>query len=394
MLKTTRKKCTAKETAGKEKTESSRSIYGFLDAFVMNTLGGRTSCGNYSVTRQDNLETLIFTAYHTAYNEAENGFKREIEAQEMLAVRLEGGLVLSNADRLKFCGSRFVFGRRLPNIFGQSWAQMSLEKAGALEVPFRIFAEAGLEIGKAKIVEKAPPEILKIEVRGYSAGRWTSKDEPRHFAGACLLKINGSYFLFDIDREDIRYKVFNAFIVKLAQPVQSISEAYISLKPDEVLEAEKEDRRVKRQGEWFFIKRFNKLPELHRPCEALLAIADSPPDARTMGASRIFPHYTPGLPYGFEFSNKDLAQSYKAKVKEWERVADRVRHAVPHRGELRHGNRLSHAVEELVLHEDRRLVSGLIIHRPGEHKTLQLKGWWEAVPNKAAQSWKINGDID
>ena len=388
------RKCVSETAAPEEKNRPPRKVHEFLVGFVKNTLGTRTSFSNYSVTKKGGLETLTYTAYRTALNKAQNDFEREIDGQEMLAVRLEGGLVISNADQLKFCGSRFVFGRRRFYSFEPSLAQISMEEAGALPVPFRIFAAAGLEIGKARVVERGPSETVVVQVKSYSAGRRTLRDDFRHYTGACLLKINGRYVLFDIDREDIKHKLFNAFIVQLPQPVQSIREAYISLKPNEVLEAEKENRRIERQGEWFFIKRFNKLPELHRPCEALLAMADRPPDASKMGASQIYSHYAPGRTYGVEFPSDELTQNYLAKVKEWETVLYRIQHAVPHNGELYQGNHRPHLAEQFVVHESVRLVSGQVVHSAGEHRDLQLNGWWEALPNKAVQSWQVNGDID
>jgi len=60
-----------------ERTKIIRNIHTFLTGFVQNTLGPKTSYGNYGVTKQGNLETLTFTAYRTAYSEAKKGFKRK-----------------------------------------------------------------------------------------------------------------------------------------------------------------------------------------------------------------------------------------------------------------------------------------------------------------------------
>ncbi len=65
---------------------------------------------------------------------------------------------------------------------------------------------------------------------------------------------SGRKFLMDIDREEIQHGIFNAFFVEVNSNVNSISQAYDSMKPQVVKDAEEKGIEVRRQGEWFFIK--------------------------------------------------------------------------------------------------------------------------------------------
>lgn len=113
--------------------------------------------------------------------------------------------------------------------------------------------------------DKYSLEDLKIEKLYYSKKTFSVSLEvlrPRHFTGSRLFtleKTEGNesktcFFLMDIDRNEIEHGIFNPFLVELNSPVKTISESYQSLKPLEVIDAEKNKLEVLRQGEWFLIK--------------------------------------------------------------------------------------------------------------------------------------------
>ena len=372
---------------------AAKTAEGFLVGFVKNTLGNRTDYRNYSLRQEGNTVKLIYTAYSNSFDYAKQVTETKIDGTDELAVRLSCGLVLSNANRLEYCGNHVVFGRSRSYRSTPAPAQEILQKVGAIPVPFRIFSEARLNIAEAEIVEKTPPETITVTVRKWKNGTWVNEEETRHYVGACLLKIGGEYFLFDIDREELKHKVFNPFVVKLPGTPKTVEESYASLKPAKVAMAEIGGLEVQRQGEWFFIKRMDQLPPLPEPPKELQDIANNPPDARQLGAD-VHECYEPGKGYGYTFTDKNQEMIYDQKVKEWEEAAEKIRGFKPREGELRQGsNRPNHVQQFLVLNESV-LVSGLVRHTGREHRDLNLTGWWEAVPNTAVASWQVTGEID
>jgi len=145
------------------------------------------------------------------------------------------------------------------------------------------------------------------------------------------------YFLFDIDRNDLKLKNFNVFLSKLARPCSSIEDAYASLKPKEIFDAERfMGKQCERQGEWFFI------------------------------------------PVQGEHEVKKEAK--------WNRGRPARQGAILQAK----GNR-PHYVEML---SDEGYVKGKVTHGGGGHIPINLKQWHRAVPNTATESFKISGDVD
>jgi len=132
---------------------------------------------------------------------------------------------------------------------GRSMVQDQVRKASKFNIPFNVLASANLKLSETKVLEQGPESEHEIKVDAYG-----SKLETRHFTGALLLENNGRKFLMDIDRIEIEHKIFNVFFVEVDSKAKSIEEAYESMKPKEVKEAENQGIEVKRQGEWFFIK--------------------------------------------------------------------------------------------------------------------------------------------
>ncbi|OGS36442.1 MAG: hypothetical protein A2293_06600 [Elusimicrobia bacterium RIFOXYB2_FULL_49_7] len=370
-----------------------KTVEGFLAGFVNNTLGKRTKFRNYSVKQEGSIVKLIYTSYTHSFNYTTKMTEANVEGMDELAVRLQGGVVLSNANRLAYCGTHLVFGGPRSYSYGQAPAQAILEKAGAIPVPFRVFADANLNLAEAEVVEKAPSETIIISVKTRKNNDWVQEDENRHYVGACLLKVGSEHFLFDIDREELKHKMSNSFIVKLPGAPKTIDEAYASLKPAKVTMAEIGGIAVQRQGEWFFIHRMDVLPELPEPPKELKALADNPPDARQLGANAN-EHYEPGRSYCYSFTDKAQEAVYDQKVKEWEEAVEKLRSYSPREGELRQGNNRPNRVEKFLVLNGVVLVSGLTRHTGREHRDINLPGWWEAVPNTAVASWQVTGEID
>lgn len=381
-----------------KKTRIKMCLEDFLRAFVENRLGRKTKHENYSVRQEGKIAKLIYTAFQRVYSHDISSTRKILEGEEEIAIRLETGVVLSNADRLSLCGSHMAFGQRHKSGMRKAPAQEVLENAGTLPIPFTVFKDAELDISQTRIIEKAPEETLVTRARIYNDKTAEAHDvkERRHFVGACLFTVGKDYWLFDVDREDLKDFRFNPFIVRLSSQVASIEEAYLSLKPEEVISAEHEGLEIIRMGEWFFIKRHDSLPDLPQPPAELISAAQNPPDAGEMGGIIVPDKYEPGSKYGrsYGFPDKELEKKYDQAIANWENARRRLTEYSPHKGKLRAGGHRAHDVEKFVSGNGITLVSGKVTHPAGDHRELELVGWWEPIPNKGAQSWTIRGEID
>jgi hypothetical protein len=251
-----------------------------------------------------------------------------------------GDYFIGNASGLSF--NRMTDGS-LSSLGGRLKIQQVLSEVMPM-VPFQMFKDAKLDINSFRVVEKGPDETLDISVG--------ARIDKRHYTGAMLFKIEvrsrsvgieghkDEYYLFDIDRNDLRLATFNAFLSKLPKPCKTIKEAYANLKPQEVYEAEKFlGHEVNRQGEWFFI-----------------------PVQGEFKRSKVEPRF-PG-----QQGNRRFAQAI-----------------------LQSKDNRPHYVE--FLSEDG-YVKGKVTHGGFEHKPIELETWCKAVPNTAIESFKISGAVD
>lgn len=255
--------------------------------------------------------------------------------QDVICLRIIQGsevFYLGNSSTLNFEDTKVAFGYRTRR-WGESPSQKVMTKIGIPMLPFNTFNQTGLKVMNTKIIDQTGSEVVKRETKR------DKKDNPIfedvHFTGASLFQNESKCFLFDIDREEIKHGIFNPFIVELPKNVETIKDAYESLIPNEVKMALKENKQVLRQGEYFFIKMLSK--------DALK------PD--TNGRE------------GYKTARLQ-AQGNR-----------------PHEASL--------------FNEKTGLVSGFVKHWGREHKDLDLSmGWFLAVPNTAARSFTLTGDID
>lgn len=206
-------------------------------------------------------------------------------------------------------------------------------------MPLYQFQDMKLKLDKLKIIDSGKPEKVLVK-DGVKYNKETNKYEDniveRHFTGARLFQIDGKTYLFDIDREEIKHKIFNPFLVELNldevmnKPL-TIKDAYETLIPIEVKQAMNNGVKVIRQGEWFLIK--------DRPKK-----------------------------------DTDLLENLG--------------------GVLQVGDNRPNYVDEKLKGEE--LVSGLMRHSGREHRDVKLdtKFWWRPVPNTASRSFTITGDVD
>lgn len=232
----------------------------------------------------------------------------------------------------------------------QSIIQKYVRQVSKYNIPFNVLESADLKLSETKVLEQGPESDHTVS------------GETRHFTGALLLENNGRKFLMDIDRREIGFGIFNAFFVETNSSVNSIAEAYDSMKPDAVRDAEKQGLEVERQGEWFFI-----------PTDKVIQVP-------------------------------------KTDIVEWSRDG---RNGIVWKHEISHGKGRPNTLYKPVGFGDLdNLVCGTVRHSGREHKdldlgqsktTMQVDGkeveavkfkLWKVVGNTTVGNFTIKGDID
>lgn len=202
-------------------------------------------------------------------------------------------------------------------------------------IPFELFKTFKLKIEDLKIVDQGPEE-------DFDFGRKTKEGKIilQHFTGAMVFSIGEHYYMFDVDRNEVALKNFNCWMSRLPRPVTSLEDAYASLKPQEVYDAERFlGKLCERQGEWFFIP--------------------------VQGKFKPDPDMLQGQ-VGWGDSRRAMA-TLQSK-----------------------GNR-AHYVEKMCKEG---YVTGRVTHGGFEHKDIQLDTWCKPVPNAAVESFRITGMVD
>lgn len=266
--------------------------------------------------------------------------------QDVIAIRLDRAnevVFLGNSSILPYIGRKVSFGNAKDN---RSVTDVQTRLSQYIQmVPFSVFNEASLNITKYRCIEKGDEETITRKVM-----KWDRKlqkdvahDETVHFTGSCLFEVDGKTFLFDVDRCEVKHKIFNPFLVELKQAAKNIKDAYNSLKPSEVLAAEGKGFKVLRQGEWFFIPvkgKYEAETHTNRWSDDKKNKLENTPLTLKAGDNR---------PNVASLHAKDGKNTY---------------------------------------------VSGKVTHSGREHAPLILKGWYRAVPNTSVQSFTLTGDID
>lgn len=248
-------------------------------------------------------------------------------------------LVAKKINGRFFGNSSEIFGKKRYRSVGRTWVKQ-LEVQRRISqfipmIPFELFKTLKLDVGALKIIDSGPEE-------DFDFGRKNKEGKVmlQHFTGAMVFSIGKQFYMFDVDRNEVDLKNFNCWMSRLPRAVTSIEDAYRSLKPKEVEDAERFlGKACERQGEWFFI-----------PVQG-----NFEPDKTLTKAS---------VGYG---SNQKAVATLQSK-----------------------GNR-AHYVEEMCKEG---FVRGTVTHGGYEHKDIELPGWCKAVPNSAVESFRITGMVD
>ena len=281
------------------------------------------------------------------------------KAKDLIAIKFPN-IVLGNSSVLELVRQKETGQAYHSSNRGISEIQTNLSSKITM-VPFSVFKEAKVDLSKFELLEKGKEETLKryrIEVKfDKTIGKYGENVEKRidfdqHFTGACLFKIQGEVYLFDIDRNEIAHNIVNPFLVNISdKTVKTIKDAYNSLKPQSVKDAEKDGLNVKRQGEWFFIP------------------------TKLTGA------------FIKENYKKVVSRRFIDNQQQEERSVfpELILRAGPNRP-----NRAKLGFQ----HNGIVYVNGKISHTGREHQDLNLSDWHIAIPNTATKSWTVTGDVD
>lgn len=280
---------------------------------------------------------------------ADYTIKTDIVTQldKTVAFRDAKGQVFLNSEMLKISSFESAF------LGGQSVIQSKIREISKFSIPFNVLESASLKLNETKVLEQGPEGDFEVKTSNNS---YSSNTENRHFTGALLLENHGRKFLMDIDRKEIKNKLFNAFFVEVDGKVTSIEQAYDSMTPLEVKTSIKAGLKVERQGEWFFI-----------PTNETITVKED-------------------------------------KVLSWDR--DQKETKVILRHNLAHGKGRPNSLYKPVgFGALDKLVCGTVSHSGREHADLDLGQktntdgtitfkLWQVIPNTTVSNFTITGDID
>ncbi len=204
--------------------------------------------------------------------------------QHVLAYRV-GGQNIGNSSKIEMSHHNSKDLRSLEILSFQ--VEMSLKIS---MIPFVVLKQADLKLSEYREIDRTSDETVKIKMhfngtklqfekqilsRPENEVTFSEESEAwngtlnvaadyiqsRHFTGARLFQCGSKVFLMDIDRVEVENYIFNPFLVEIPDTkVKTVSEAYEALKPESVKQAEKENKKVLRQGEWFLIDAGNVVP--------------------------------------------------------------------------------------------------------------------------------------
>ena len=297
---------------------------------------------------------------------------RQEESNEIARKIIVDGkpILLGNSSILPLVGRTVAYGNETLNR-SETAIQREMASQGFTMIPFSVFVEAKLDLNKYKLIDRGNEceVVVSVEKPGNLINNYEriKVDETRHFTGASLFEVDGQVYLFDIDQNEIKHKIFNPFLATVNGKPKTIAEAYAMLKPKEVVQAEKKGLKVLRQGEWFFIK--TKAPKVRKLSDKEKLVI--------LGVQR--------------FNNvADIIG-----IKKDEKKANKLLEGIPKQGNIQAGTSRPNTVQRLLKQGKTTYASGLVKHTGREHKDLNLgKDWYKVVPNTSIKNFTITGDID
>jgi len=362
--------------------------------------------GNFRITDNDTVLRYVTNSYEKVWDhEAGKYNKNETPTSNMIAVKTKEGKLLGNASILPLVGQTCAWGNVQEN-YRQTVIQQLMESSGKYQmIPFSVMEQANLDLETLKTHAEGGAETVSRnrenpEFEAYKQ-RQAERDgatyetpefikEDSHFIGSQLFSVSGTkgeetlrkLFLFDIDRVEIVNGIFNPFLVEIPDAtLETIESAYDSLIPEAVKNAEAEGKKVKRQGEWFFIP--TDVDPTIPPADTIIIPKEDLLKRKVFKA--------------IGYHSKEALQELWGDT-EYHRISNiKIPDATQYEEkpfELRAGKNRPNRAEFGINRDNLSYVRGNISHTGREHKTITLEGWHLAMPNTAINSFTITGDID
>ena len=194
----------------------------------------------------------------------------------------------------------------------------------------------------------------------YKDANGEEKEREEHLLGASVIRYESPVRDVEGPKDWLRFFISSTdpgspwgrgfFLTELVRRPNSVEDAFLSLKPQNVRDAEKKGYNVRRQGEWFFIE---------------------------IGDARILKKWLrrrKGQRLMFIVLEKQKFLPVQVGSSQRE----------PH-----------HKVTEMFTHDVGMFVRGTVRHTGHDHKMLSLGShWWLAVHNRQKASWSVSGRVD
>jgi len=218
-----------------------------------------------------------------------------------------------------------------------------------VEIPYVVLTEAGIPYKEVVLVSMMNATYRKVKYKDPKTGEEKEKEE--HLLGACLIKDRrGRLYLSSTDDgAQWGWGYFLTWLKSNGKKIQNVEEAFDSMRPEEVKEAEKRGTPVERQGEWFFMH-FGDTKFVKR-------------------------NLAPLFPKGISLRNRIAKWLYLPAVGV--------------------GREAHHKVRDCIEWQGVHLCRGTIRHDENQHKMLKLgEDWWVAVHNIQERSWSHQARVD
>uniref|UniRef100_A0A6M3L0S9 Uncharacterized protein n=1 Tax=viral metagenome TaxID=1070528 RepID=A0A6M3L0S9_9ZZZZ len=300
-----------------------------------------------------------------------------MKAQGTLINEFVKGATKGGASHMSVDGDTlFSYGSHFPLLVRMDWGfllnadkyssttsshQSSCFKHATIQIPFSALRSAGIPHRAIELVDHDAQRYdvigytdyeKNISVAEYNALTETEKEgfseRTERRPEAAIIKYDGKHYLSSMDG-------WNFFLCQLPEPVETVAEAFASLKPTEV-----KDENFIRQGEWFFVEA-TELP--------IVMLTDGVPTAWDKMKKFFYKTLTKGftLPNKNPDGNLHIA-TRGVQLGDGIYVSGQVRH------QTRWGGRGDHRMLRLSTLEDIKI--------------------FQAFENRALGSWSASGNVD
>lgn len=297
------------------------------------------------LTNPGTVSTFFDFTYESGYAQSRRDSNIFFEGNKLYSFGYHFPMVVAhdnyffvNADRYSVTTSKH-----------QSYVQRYVPASRKIEIPFSALESAGIRIEDIEVVDKESSRYVEVPTKNKDTGEMEMK--PMHLMGSTLFKLDTEfsgerYFLSGID--ETAKDLWNGFfLTELVGKVDTIEEAYASMKPEVVQDFERCGYTIRRQGEYFFVEVQDSLNEMlnkNKDVQKKVALSHAKRDTTLEGR--------------WNFSQS------------------------------------RHVVTNYIKDGGLIFAKGTCRHVAGEHKMLKLDKWHMVYENVQEKSWTAQGRVD